>query len=162
MTAKNPTDNKCPICGAASVDRKEFASGFSERFACGSVNHSDGFEEGSACIAPGAVLETPAASPAGLLGDMTSLALTANIRGMTVEGVHRRVSEICMRHGLRPVIPERNRIKAIEFAQSLMTMTFAIKRPDISEDALDAKLDTLLEDLRIRLNETINEVQETA
>ena len=101
-------------------------------------------------------------TPAGLLGDMTALALGAGVRGMTVEAVHARVIEICKRHGLQPAIPERDRLKAAGFAQSLMSILVAIKRPEISDDKLDATLDALLEDIRNRLNITIHEIKENA
>lgn len=159
---KNPTDNKCPDCGAESENRTEYASGFRERFVCGSVNHSDGFEKGFACVVPGAAPEAPAPAPAGLLGDMTALALTAGIRGMTVEGVHQRVSEICKRHGVKHLGPMRDRIKAADFVHRMMSAIASAGRPEIVDDAIDATLDTLLEDIRNRLNITICEMRENA
>ena len=50
LVAAVKTNNRCSRCGAESAGRTQFASGFSESFACGSVNHSDGFEVGRSCI----------------------------------------------------------------------------------------------------------------
>lgn len=50
MSTGSKTNNRCSRCGAESAGRTQFASGFSESFACGSVNHSDGFEVGMSCI----------------------------------------------------------------------------------------------------------------
>lgn len=166
MSHTSGTRNTCTICGAPSTGRTQFASGFSESFACGSKNHSDGFEQGFACIeaeekakaAPG-VTESVTAPP-GLLGDMTALALSAGIRGMTIEAVCQRVTEICKQHGLQPKNTDRE--KVIQHCNDLSLAIALTRRPDIKDDALDALLDAMRDDIRNRITLLAVETKENA
>lgn len=167
MSYDTTSTNTCSRCGASSKGRTQFASGYTENFACGSVSHSDGFEIGKNCITkeeliPVALVADVAPAPAGLLGDMTALALNANVRGMTIEGVHQSVTEICKRYGLEPKSSDREKVAEFAKALNIALIVLGSKRPKISEDALDAMLDTLLDDIRNRLNITISEIQENA
>lgn len=164
MSHTSGTRNTCTICGAPSTGRTQFASGFSESFACGSKNHSDGFEQGFACIeaeekaeaAPG-VTESVTAPP-GLLGDMTALALSAGIRGMTIEAVFQRVTEICKQHGLQPKNTDREAI----VLHATAWINARPRAPHLESDELAQVYSAMESDILNRLNITIHEMRENA
>lgn len=164
MSHTSGTRNTCTICGAPSTGRTQFASGFSESFACGSKNHSDGFEQGFACIeaeekakaAPG-VTESVTAPP-GLLGDMTALALSAGIRGMTIEAVCQRVTEICKQHGLQPKNTDREAIAL----HATAWINARPRAPHLESAELAQVYSAMESDILNRLNITIHEMRENA
>lgn len=177
----------CSYCGAPVRARTEGGMArsvnawSSTRYECGTESHSDGVERSAECrrreegakflaaiptpdaVSVPAVLVAdaePVPAPAGLLGDMTALALSANIRGMTVEGVHQSVTEICKRYGLEPRSSDRE--KVIQHCNDLSLAITLTRRPDIKDDALDALLGTLRDDIRNRINLLATETKENA
>lgn len=165
MSYDTTSTNTCSRCGASSKGRTQFASGYTENFACGSVSHSDGFEIGKNCITkeeliPTILVADVAPAPAGLLGDMTALALSANVRSMTIEGVHQSVTEICKRYGLEPKSSDRE--KVIQHCNDLSLAITLTRRPDIKDEALDALLDALRDDIRNRITLLAVETKENA
>ncbi len=166
----------CSYCGAPVKAREQGGMAnsvnawSSTRYECGTDSHSDGVERSAECLrreaektADPAVLvddAEPVPAPAGLLGDMTALALSANIRGMTVEGIHQSVTEICKRYGLEPRSSDRE--KVIQHCSNLSLSITLTRRPDIKDDALDALLDNLRDDIRNRINLLATETKENA
>lgn len=171
----------CSYCGAPVKARDQggrtnSVNAWSEtRYECGTKSHSDGVERSAECVrreaeskaseagAPAVlVADAPEAvpAPAGLLGDMTALALSANIRGMTVEGVHQRVKEICSQYGLEPKHSDRE--KVIQHCNDLSLAIALTRRPDIKDAALDALLDGLRDDIRNRITLLAVETKENA
>ena len=163
MSYDTTSTNTCSRCGASSKGRTQFASGYTENFACGSVSHSDGFEIGKNCITkeeliPTILVADVAPAPAGLLGDMTALALSANVRSMTIEGVHQSVTEICKRYGLQPKSTDREAIAL----HATAWINARPRAPNLESAELAQVYSAMESDILNRLNITIHEMRENA
>ena len=167
----------CSYCGAPVKAQDQGGHGASAnawsrtKYECGTVSHSDGVERSTECAlreaegkVPGVAAEAAvvvadvAPAPAGLLGDMTALALSANVRSMTIEGVHQSVTEICKRYGLQPKNTDREAI----VLHATAWINARPRAPHLESAELAQVYSSMESDILNRLNITIHEMRENA